>query len=206
MTTSNDSTPGTLLGLGAYAAIYAQARLAKDGDQAPQPWEHIDMARMSGRAWEGFLFIEKMAAEADVDLVDAISRYEGILDEIDARLRPTTWWERMTKTYVAMGIFTDAMRELAEAQGEEEFAKRIGDFGHGDWVRKRLEPVVAEDEQLEARLSLWTRRVGGEALSLVRAFLFTNPEMLGENGDADAVMERITAAHKKRMAAVHLHP
>ena len=76
------------------------------------------MARMSGRAWEGFLFIEKMAAEADVDLVDAISRYEGILDEIDARLRPTTWWERMTKTYVAMGIFTDAMRELAEAQGE----------------------------------------------------------------------------------------
>ena len=125
MTTSNDSTYGTLLGLGAYAAISAQSRLAKDGDQAPKTWEHVDMARMSGKAWEGFQYIEKLAKEADVDLIEEASRYEGILDDIDARLRPTTWWERLTKTYVGMGVFTDAMREIAQAQGQESFANFI---------------------------------------------------------------------------------
>ncbi|MDO5049594.1 MAG: ferritin-like fold-containing protein [Actinomycetaceae bacterium] len=206
MTTSNETSLKSLLGLGAYAAIYAQARLAKDGDQAPRPWEHIDMARMSGTAWETFETIEKTAQKVGLDLVDAIQPYEGILDEIDARLRPTTWWERLTKTYVAMGIFTDAMKELALAVGEAEFAGGIDDFGHGEWARARLEPVVAEDEQLEARLSLWTRRVGGEALSLVRAFLFTNPEILGEDTDTDALMDRLSNAHKQRLSAIHLHP
>ncbi|MDO5034566.1 MAG: ferritin-like fold-containing protein [Actinomycetaceae bacterium] len=193
-----------LLGLGAYAAISAQTRLAKDGDQAPMPWEHVDMANMSGRAWEGFKLVVSVAESEGVDIAEAMAPYEGMLDEIDARLRPTTWWERLTKTYVAMGIFTDALRETALAHGANDYAKDVHDFGHGDWVRKRLEPEVAGDKQLEARLSLWTRRVGGEALSLVRAFYFTHPEVL-QDADSDAVMERISAAHKERLAAVHLH-
>ena len=187
---SNDSYKN-LLGIGAYAAIAAQTRLAKDGDQAP-------------KAWENFKYVCKVAERSDIDIAEAIAPYEGLLDDIDARLRPTTWWERMTKTYVAIGIFTDALREIAHLQGQEEYAKDVNDFGHGDWVRERLEPAVAADKQLEARLSLWTRRVGGEALSLVRAFLFTNPEIISGT-DADELMDRVSKAHKERLSAVHLH-
>ncbi len=200
---SNDSYKN-LLGIGAYAAIAAQTRLAKDGDQAPKAWEHVDMANMSGKAWENFKYVCKVAERSDIDIAEAIAPYEGLLDDIDARLRPTTWWERMTKTYVAIGIFTDALREIAHLQGQEEYAKDVNDFGHGDWVRERLEPAVAADKQLEARLSLWTRRVGAEALSLVRAFLFTNPEIISGT-DADELMDRVSKAHKERLSAVHLH-
>lgn len=202
--TSTDRSYKFIVGLGAYAAISAQARLAKDADQAPRIFEHVAMARMSGRAWASFEKLEKEAERADFDLLEAIEPYEGILDEIDARLRPSTWWERLTKTYVAIGIFHDAMRELARALGFNEYADGITDYGHGDWTRERLEPIIAEDSQLEDRLSLWTRRCGGDALSLVRAFMFTNPEVLGES-DADAIMETLGKNHKERLAAIHLH-
>lgn len=192
-----------LLGLSAYAAVSAQARLAKDADQAPKTFEHIDMARMSGLAWKIFEQLEKRAEISDVDLLEEVRRYEGILDDLDARTRPTTWWERLTKTYVTVGIFTDALREVAVAVGEDDLASKVTDFGHGEWVRKRLAPYTDEDEQLRARLSLWTRRVGGEALGLVRAFMFTNPELIGE-ADPDALMELLSHAHKDRLGAINL--
>lgn len=204
MTAENNGAPvNQLLGLSAYAAVSAQARLAKDADQAPKTFEHIDMARMSGQAWRIFERLEKRAQVSDVDLLEEVRRYEGVLDDLDARTRPTTWWERLTKTYVTVGIFTDALREVARAVGEDELADEVTDFGHGEWVRKRLAPYTDKDEQLRARLSLWTRRVGGEALGLVRAFMFTNPELVGE-ADPDALMELLSAAHKQRLADINL--
>ncbi|MDO5728218.1 MAG: ferritin-like fold-containing protein [Actinomycetaceae bacterium] len=200
---STGSPVNQLLGLSAYAAVSAQARLAKDADQAPKTFEHIDMARMSGQAWKIFERIEKRAQVSDVDLLNEVRRYEGILDDLDARTRPTTWWERLTKTYVTVGIFTDALREVARAVGENELAEEVTDFGHGEWVRNRLAPYTNDDEQLRARLSLWTRRVGGEALGLVRAFMFTNPELAG-SADPDALMERLSHAHKQRLADINL--
>lgn len=200
---SEETALSQLLGLSAYATISAQARLAKDADQAPKAFEHVAMARMSGAAWRAFERIEKRAETEKIDIIRAVERYEGILDDLDARTRPTTWWERLTKTYVGVGIFTDAMRQLALGAGEEEMAKAVNDFGHGDWVRERIEPYTAADEQLRARLSLWTRRVGGEALGLVRAFIFTNPDLVG-NLEADAVMEELSRAHRERLQAIHL--
>lgn len=204
MTAESTGAPvNQLLGLSAYAAVSAQARLAKDADQAPKTFEHIDMARMSGQAWRIFERLEKRAQVSDVDLLEEVRRYEGVLDDLDARTRPTTWWERLTKTYVTVGIFTDALRGVARAVGEDELADEVTDFGHGEWVRKRLAPYTDKDEQLRARLSLWTRRVGGEALGLVRAFMFTNPELVGE-ADPDALMEQLSAAHKQRLADINL--
>lgn len=201
--TTTDASMEELLGLAAYWAVAAQARLAKDADQAPKTFEHVEMARMSARAWKSFEHVENLAAEHGIDIIRAIGQHEGVLDELDARTRPTTWWERLTKTYVGIGIFTDAMREIATAIGEEELARQVGDYGHGQWVRERLEPYTQADEQLRARLSLWTRRVGGEALGLVRALMFTNPELVGE-ADTDAIMDALTRNHRERLAQLHL--
>ncbi|MDO5721448.1 MAG: ferritin-like fold-containing protein [Actinomycetaceae bacterium] len=204
MTENQDATVlSQLLGLSAYATISAQARLAKDADQAPKSFEHVAMARMSGQAWRAFEKLQERAEAENIDIIRAIEPYEGILDDLDARTRPTTWWERLTKTYVGVGIFTDALEAIANAVGESELAEAVNDFGHGDWVRERLEPYTADDEQLRARLSLWTRRVGGEALGLVRAFTFTNPALVGQS-DPDEVMESLSLAHKERLKAVHL--
>lgn len=193
-----------LIGLGAYAALSAQTRLAKDGDQAPRPFERVDMARMSAAAWTAFEDVTKRATREHIDVLEAIAPYDGLLDDLDARTRPTTWWERMTKTYVAMGVFTDALREIASLAGEDEFGESVSDFGHADWVRERLAPATAEDAQLRARLSLWTRRVGGEALGLVHAFFYTNTDIVADDTDTAETMQRITARHQERLAAVHL--
>ncbi|WP_040312746.1 ferritin-like fold-containing protein [Gleimia coleocanis] len=193
----------SVLGISAYSTLAAQTRLAKDADQAPLASEKIAMARMSGQAWERFTKIARRAEAAGVDLEAAITPFRGLLDDLDARTRPTTWWERLTKTYVGVGIFTDAMRALATAAGEVEFAADVNDFGHGQWTVERLAELTAADEQLQDRLSLWTRRVGGDVLALVRSFFFTHPEMLGD-ADADEIFAQISKAHDERLTALHL--
>lgn len=192
-----------LLGICGYSALAAQTRLAKDADQAPLSADKIAVARMSGEAWQRFTRIAVRAEAEGIDLEAALTPFRGLLDDLDARTRPTTWWERLTKTYVGIGIFTDSLRVLAEAVGEFEFAAEINDFGHGVWTVSRLEPLTAVDEQLRGRLSLWSRRVGGDALALVRSFLFTHPELLGD-ADVDELFARVAAAHDERLVALHL--
>ncbi|MDT3767307.1 ferritin-like fold-containing protein [Gleimia hominis] len=203
MSNPQETTFARILGVSGYGALAAQARLAKDADQAPETFEHIAMARMSARAWDSFTAVERTAQKLDVDLPVQITPFEGMLDELDARTRPTTWWERLTKTYVAIGIFTDALRAAAQGLELPEVADAVSDFGHGQWTRDRLEPVTKDDPQMQARLSLWTRRVGGEALGLVRAFLFTD-EGASAKLDLDEVVADISKAHKERLDAVHL--
>ena len=191
-----------VVGLIAYSILAAMTRLAKDGDQAPSFEVHAEHARMSARAFTIFTQVETWCVHRGVDLTAAGQNYEGLFDDLDARTRPTTWYERSVKTYVTLGIISDFLKEIAAPRGL--FDEADWDLGQSAWERTHLAPVIASDEQLSARLSLWARRVAGEVLGLMRATLFMHPHLVDSPETGDAVIERITARHGERMADINL--
>ena len=192
------------VGLFAYSALAAMTRLAKDGDQAPDTQAHVDMATMSDRGFRRYQDLDEWARRRGFSLVDAAAQYSGLFDELDARTRPSSWWERSIKSYVVLGMFADVLRELSERHQILEGSPENWDLGHGAWVRDTLAPLTETDSQLAARLSLWARRVAGEAFGLLRATLFTYPGLAMDPDTVDAVVAYATERHKERLEAVNL--
>lgn len=195
-----------VVGLLAYATLKGSTRLAKDGDQAPSIQDHIDHGHMVGRAQRAFGQLEVYARHRGFDLPGAAARYEGLFDDLDARTRPATWWERALKTYVSLGIFADMLRRVADAHGLHLDTDSDWTFGEDAWLREHLGPVTAADPQLAARLSLWGRRVAGETFALLRSTLFTHPALAADPEAADDLVAWARTRHDARMKAVHLRP
>lgn len=201
-----DESTRSLVGLLAFSALAAMTRLAKDGDQAPSPEFHIEHARMSADAFGEFRHLEDFAAKNGIDLLAEVAQFAGLFDELDARTRPSNWWERSVKTYVTLGIFADALSDINQRQQLFDEEAWVGDLGQGAWVRDHLAERTETDEQLAARLSLWARRVAGEAFGLLRATLFTYPELTLDPDTVDAVVAAATKRHNERLEAVNLQP
>lgn len=199
-----DESTRTLVGLLAFSALAAMTRLAKDGDQAPNPEFHIEHARMSAEAFGEFQHLENFAAANGFDLLTEVAQFAGLFDELDARTRPSNWWERSVKTYVTLGIFADALSEINQRHQLFDTDAWSGDMGQGPWVRDHLAPLTETDPQLAARLSLWSRRVAGEAFGLLRATLFTYPELALDPDTVDAVVASTVNKHQERLEAVNL--
>lgn len=196
----------SMMGLCAYSSLAAMTRLAKDGDQAPSTRFHVDLAAMADRGYGRFIEIDEMATRRGYSAVEAAGRFAGVFDELDARTRPSNWWERSVKSYVVIGIFSDVLRELGSRHQIFEDSQISWDLGHGRWVREHLAPETEQDPQLAARLSLWARRVAGEAFGLLRATLFTYPELALDPDTVDAVVDFATDNHRERLEAVNLKP
>lgn len=194
----------SLLGLLSFSVLAAMTRLAKDGDQAPNTEYHIEHARMSARAFREFRHLEGFAEKNGVQLADLAAEYAGLFDELDVRTRPSNWWERSVKTYVIIGIFADALAQLNQRHQLFATDDWLGDFGQGAWVRDHLPQLTAENPQLAARLSLWARRVAGEAVSLLRATLFTYADLAIDPETSDAVVAEAVDKHRVRLERVNL--
>ena len=192
------------IGLLAFSALAVMTRLAKDGDQAPTIEAHIEHARMSKRAFKVFEDLEVWSDHRGLDLAAVAGEYSGLYDDLDARTRPTTWAERSIKTYVTVGIISDMLLQISRRHGLFDEADGQWDLGQGEWVRTHLAPRIAADEQLGARLSLWARRVAGEVLGLVRAPLFTHPDLAGSPEAMDEIAESVTSRHGERMKEIGL--
>ncbi len=192
------------IGLFAFSALAAMTRLAKDGDQAPTIEYHIDMSRMADRGYRRFTELEDIAAARGFSLAEAAGIYAGLFDELDDRTRPSDWWERSVKSYIVLGIFADVLSELSERHQIIEADLVAWDLGHGKWVEDHLADLTADDPQLASRLSLWARRVAGEAFGLLRATLFTYPDLAIDPDTVDAVVAYSTKRHRERMEAVNL--
>lgn len=199
-----DHGSSVTVGLIAYSALAAMTRLAKDGDQAPSTRFHVDLASMANRSFTRFQALEDFGASQGFSMVEAAGQYAGMFDELDYRTRPSNWWERSVKSYIVIGIFADVLRELAHRHQLFEEDTFQWDLGHGQWVREHLAPLTEADPQLAARLSLWGRRVAGEAFGLLRATLFTYPELAVDPDTVDAVVSYAAGRHQERMEAVNL--
>lgn len=188
-----------MLGSGSVAVFL---RLAKDAEHAPATGDLLTLSRMAAGELSALDGVERCARRLGVDLEAAMTPFRGALVEFDARTRPSDWWERVVKTYVGYGVIGDFQHSVWSAlprELQEELAAVAHDSGYGDYVVGSLEPVLAADRQLAARLALWGRRVTGDALTAVRQLLGDHPLLVPEGTDSARMLTTVTTRHARRM-------
>ena len=113
---SSDSQPAShvqsVLGMVAFACTIACTRYAKDADKAPSMEPRVELLRMSAERVAAFDAVNALGADAGVDACVGAERFIGSLGDLDERLRPSDWAERLIKTYLAFGLLLDFSKAL----------------------------------------------------------------------------------------------
>ena len=193
-----------LCGFLSYCALAAHGRLVKDAYMAPDSVQLVDLVRMSQGALEAFEEIAAYCEKSGYDLYALMAPATGLYDEMESRLRPGNWAERVVKTYIVFGILSDCI-EAALTNTDLPVAKlqnlSLWEFGHGSWARALIKALAASDTQMSQLLSLWGRRVFGEGLGMVRGFITRYPDVAPLIGsDEAAIVQMVQERHQKRMA------
>lgn len=172
----------SVVGVVAVSRTAACTRYAKDADRAPQMAAQVDLLRMS--AWEVSSFdrVVALASAHGIDAAGAAERFTDVLGDLDERLRPLDWAERLVKTYIAFGLLIDFGMALSDSLAEPLRSGLIDELGQdpiSSYAIAELEASIAADSQLAARLGLWGRRVVGEEIGTFQRLLGQFPELLG---------------------------
>lgn len=179
--------------------LSAQGRLGKDMTLAPDASSQIALAQMSAAAWEGFVAVRNLES---ADIAAHIQPYHGLFDDLESRLRPGGWWERVVKTYVILGFFAD-LQQIILGELKPAVAAQLrplpSDFGHGKWAEEMLLEVV-DQSVLRDRLSLWGRRVFGDVISTTHVAL----NKAGFYEFDENMATRLRELHGQRMSACQL--
>lgn len=177
-----------------------QQRLAKDASLCPTVDQEIALGRMSARAWENYEKVAQVSENIGVDLPEEMKQYMGLTVQLEERLRPTDWYERLVKSYVTIGAMADFNRSLTaglSSQAQTELSEVAWDCGQEAWAVPVITQACATQVTVPARLSLWGRRVLGDVRSTFRQAIVGYPELSVEGGED--IPEAIKEHHRLRM-------
>ena len=216
MTTVDNRAVVDLLGALAYAELTAFDRLAEDARLAPTLSGRAALARMAAAEIGHHGRLTDRIAELGVNPANAMAPFVSALDTFHNSTRPSTWLEGLVKAYVGDGLAADFYREIAAflpAADRALVEDVLADTGHADFAVREVRAAVAANRRLVGRLSLWARRLVGEAMSQSQAVIAEHDRLaeliMGGTGDLGGVaqlIDRITSAHTERMRTLGLNP
>jgi hypothetical protein len=205
-----------LLGVLAYAELTAFDRLAEDARLAPTLTGRAALARMAAAEITHHGCLVDRLVQLGTDPAAAMAPFVPALDTFHESTRPSTWLEGLVKAYVGDGLASDLYREIAAFLPDEHrdlVLEVLADTGHADFAVREVRAAIASDRRLAGRLSLWGRRLVGEAMSQSQAVLAEHDRLAtlivegtGDLAGVSRLIERITAAHTERMRALGLNP
>jgi hypothetical protein len=205
-----------LLGVLAYAELTAFDRLAEDARMAPTLAGRAALARMAGAEIAHHGRLTERLTELGVDPAEAMAPFVAALDAFHEGTRPSNWLEGLVKAYVGDGLATDFYREIASFLPEADKAlvlDVLADTGHAEFAVREVRAAMAADRKVRGRLSLWGRRLVGEAMTQSQAVIAEHDRLAelimagtGDLGGVARLIERITSAHTQRMKALGLNP
>jgi hypothetical protein len=205
-----------LLGVLAYAELTAFDRLAEDARLAPTLGGRAALARMAAAEIAHHGRLTERLTELGVDPAAAMAPFVSALDAFHEGTRPSTWLEGLVKAYVGDGLATDFYREIASFLPEPDKAlvlEVLADTGHADFAVREVRAAIRADRKVPGRLSLWGRRLVGEAITQTQAVIAEHDRLAeliitgtGDLAGVSRLIERITSAHTQRMKALGLNP
>ncbi|GHD18588.1 ferritin-like fold-containing protein [Nocardiopsis kunsanensis] len=169
-----------LLGLLAYAELGSFFRLADDAALAPTLRDKGRLASLAAEEESRYERLRERLLERGTDPEEAMAPFVAPLDAWHARTEPQSWVESLVKTYVGDGIAGDFYRkvaELADAGTSELVEAVLVEEGRGALISEVVRAAVEEDPALAGRLSLWARRLVGEALSQAQQVAMARPRL-----------------------------
>jgi hypothetical protein len=205
-----------LLGALAYAELTAFDRLAEDARLAPTLAGRAALARMAAAEIAHHGRLTDRLTELGVDPQQAMAPFVSALDAFHEGTRPSNWLEGLVKAYVGDGLASDFYREIAGFLDEPDRAlvlDVLADTGHADFAVREVRAAITADRRVPGRLSLWGRRLVGEAMTQSQAVIAEHDGLAeliisgtGDLGGVGRLIKRITDAHTKRMKALGLNP
>ena len=216
MDTVDERAVVDLLGVLSYAELTAFDRLAEDARLAPTLDGRAALAQMAAAEIGHHCRLTARLTELGADPTAAMTPFVPALDAFHDSTRPRTWLEGLVKAYVGDGLASDFYREIAGFLPDPDRAlilEVLADTGHADFAVREVRAAIAKDRRQAGRLSLWGRRLVGEAISQSQAVIAEHDRLArlilegtGDLAAAGRLIERITSAHTDRMKALGLNP
>lgn len=202
-----------LLAALAYAQLCGFERLASDARLAPTLTGRADMAQMAAVELAHYRTLVDRLHELDADPERAMAPFVEPLERYHALTEPSTWFEGIVKAYIGGGLADDFYLQVARFVDDptrQLIEGVLADEGQGEFAVREVQAAVAHDAALGARLSLWGRRLVGEAISQAQHVLAERDSlmrMLVESGDLAGlagIIAHLTERNSERMARLGL--
>jgi hypothetical protein len=205
-----------LLGVLAYAELTAFDRLAEDARLAPNLAGRAALSRMAAAEIGHHVRLTERIEELGVNPANAMAPFVAPLDAFHNSTRTSGWLEGLVKAYVGDGLASDFYREIAAflPKPDRELVEEVlADTGHAEFAVREIQAAVRANSRLVGRLSLWGRRLLGEAISQSQAVIADRDQLAhlimtgtGDLTGLGRLIERITAGHTERMKNLGLNP
>lgn len=203
-----------LLGLVAFGELLAFERMAADARLAPDLRRRAALSEMAAAEIRNYRRLADRLGALGVLPDDAMAAYVEPLQAYHDSTEPKDWAEAVTKAYVGDGITDDFIREIAGALAEPDrglVLQVLHESRYAEFAAAEIRAAIEADPRVANRLSMWARRLVGEALSQAGRVASADRGALtaliarGEQVDVPGLFRRLTAAHTARMAAVGLN-
>ena len=210
------SHPGVvdLMGLLAYGELSAFTRLAEDSRAAPTLAGRAALAEMAGAEIGHYETLDAFLAVRGVSVQDAMAPFVAPVDYYHRSTAPSNWLESLVKAYVGDGLAADFYREIAGMLDTDSGAvvrEVLGETGHSAFAEREVNAACTADPRIRSRLTLWGRRLLGEAVIQAQHVLAARDELaaLVITGSSDlagvaVLFRRLQNQHTRRMRSLGL--
>ncbi|MBT0565657.1 ferritin-like fold-containing protein [Williamsia sp. CHRR-6] len=200
-----------VLAAGELAAFY---RLAGEAAMAPDIRGRVALAQMAGAEMNHFDLLAGELVRRGRDVTDTVATFAPVLDRYHGSTTPSTWLESMVKAYIGDGLAADFYLEIAgtlPVEAEQIVRQVMSETQHSDFARTEVRAAVAADPAVRSPLTLWGRRLLGEAITQAQHVLAAEEELtdllFAQAADLTRVsdfFESIQERHAARMADLGL--
>lgn len=196
---------------GEYAAV---ARLISEGAMAPTTADRVALLRMTGSEINHFQVLAEQVTAAGRDVADAVDQHVDVFNRYHKVTDPSTWLEVLVKMYIGDGMSADFFAEMVDHLPEEvrdTFGEVMADTSSSEWACEQVRAAVTGDPAVAAPLTLWGRRLLGEAITHMQWVLAEDPDVTdllfsgtGSLTDVASFFDSIAERHGERMRALGL--